>query len=151
MKCASEGKIPVGPARPVCPCSGGAGQAVKWSTMAALSSGPLPQRQKVALCLDPSCEVVYFGDRDLRLRIDEVKMIPGFKAAGDGTVCYCFLHRREQIARELRHTGRGGIAAGIRNQIVNNNCACEVRNPSGRCCLGEVEAIVKRVREESTS
>lgn len=132
-----------------CPHSGGAGRAVEWSTLAAHSTLALPQRQQVALCLDPDCDVVYFGDRDLELRLDEVHTVPGFKTGQDGLVCYCFLHRDSEIEREVRTTGRSAIAESIRNQIVNKSCACEVRNPSGRCCLGEVEAVIERARKES--
>jgi hypothetical protein len=29
--------------------------------------------------------------------------------------------------------------------VKAGNCACEVRNPQGSCCLGNVQATVKQV------
>jgi hypothetical protein len=38
-----------------------------------------------------------------------------------------------------------GIAEVILVLAFAGRCACEVRNPRGACCLGDVAAVVKRV------
>jgi hypothetical protein len=101
-------------------------------------------------CTDPDCRVVYFiegGDacfttEDLRVRV-------GLKEKDNpAPLCYCFgfdeHHAREEIAR----TGRCLIPGSITALIRQGMCACPERNPSGVCCLGDVNRAVKRLLAE---
>ncbi len=123
------------PAR--CPASGDAGHTVGWNTVAAIARGPVPPRQAFRLCREAGCEVVYYGDAGAVLRTADLGVEPGFKGGG-GLLCYCFLHHRDDLERELAADGRSEILESIERQVRAGNCACEVRNPSGKCCLGEV-------------
>jgi hypothetical protein len=126
-----------------CPRSASPGQPVEWRTVAALVSGPVPPRQTLWMCRDPECEVVYFGDRGASFVQDELRVVPGFKAGSDGLVCYCFLHRRSAIEQEVEATGASAILERVTARVRARECACEVRNPSGRCCLGELQQHVR--------
>lgn len=126
----------------VCPGCRSAGQSVGWTTMAALCSVPLPARQEVWLCRDPGCELVYFGASDLRLRRTDLHVDPGFKDGRDGLVCYCFDHRRGEVEGEARATGSSAILEKIKARVRAGDCACEVRNPTGRCCLRDIQRTV---------
>ena len=102
-------------------------------------------------CEDPGCDVVYFstdsevvfGTADLRDRV-------GLKAAGDpaAPVCYCFGFTTGDLTAEVRSGGSTTIPKRIRQLVKERQCACEVRNPSGRCCLGEIARVVRRVAAE---
>jgi Zinc binding domain len=92
----------------------------------------------------PDCEVVYFSNeshsyfstRDMNVRV-------GIKETQDPIpLCYCFGHTLESVRAELKSTGRSTVAERISQEIGAGNCACEVKNPSGRCCLGEVNRAV---------
>ena len=131
-----------------CPASGFEGKPVDWTTVAALTIGPVPPRQDFRLCRDPECEVVYYGSAGAVLRTGDLNVQPGFKTAGDGLVCYCFLHCEADIARELAERGTTGIFDSIEREVQTGNCACEVRNPSGKCCLGEVQDTIHRLEEK---
>jgi len=98
-------------------------------------------------CADPNCRVVYctegagacFTTDDLRVRV-------GLKENDDPIpLCYCFgfdeHHAREEIAR----TGRCSLAQRISALIKQGMCACPERNPSGTCCLGEVNKAIERL------
>ena len=63
----------------------------------------------------------------------------------EALVCYCFLHPRSEIESELRHDGISTLLDRIAAKVKAGECACEVRNPSGRCCLGEVRAEIARL------
>ena len=52
------------------------------------------------------------------------------------------MHSRGQIEHEWRATGETTVPQRIAAEIKVGNCACEVRNPAGRCCLGEVNQAV---------
>lgn len=138
-------------ARP-CPVSGYAGRQVEWSTVAALAAGEVPPRQKFWICGDPDCALVYFGDADSRLGASELRVRPGFKQdSDDGLVCYCFLHRRSDLEAELREHGETTIPERIIEEVRAGNCACSVRNPSGKCCLNDVRKAVEELRQRLAS
>lgn len=143
--CCSVPKAPSAVA--TCPVSGYRGKPVEWLTVAALASGPVPPRQKTWLCRDPGCDVVYFGEKGMLLRSNDLRVTPGFKSGGDERlVCYCFEHRRRDLKNELQKNGRTTIPDRIGAEVKAGNCACEVRNPSGKCCLGEVKKAEQEIR-----
>jgi len=131
-----------------CPGSGTEGTAVEWTTVAALIRGPVPPRQDLRLCRDRDCEVVYYGTAGARITVDELTVRPGFKAGGDGLLCYCFLHREADVARQLEASGETDVLESIQAEVRDGQCACEVRNPSGKCCLGEVQRTIRRLETE---
>lgn len=132
-----------------CPVDGAVGKSVDWLTVAALSHGAVPERQHFWLCPSQDCEVVYFGEHGARIPIAELHVQPGFKAAPDPLVCYCFLHRQSDIARELEQTGSTTVLEAIKQKVQAGNCACEVRNPTGKCCLGQVQATIRTLQRQA--
>jgi hypothetical protein len=143
------------PARPntaedsrLCPLSRSIAWPVGWITVAALARGRVPPRQQFRICFDPDCEVVYFGSAATVLRVGDLNVRPGFKTGSDGLLCYCFLHRREDVARQLQESGRTSVLDEIGREVGSRNCACQVRNPLGRCCLGEVREAIRTLERE---
>jgi hypothetical protein len=57
-------------------------------------------------------------------------------------VCYCFGENEAAMARELAETGRCDAPLRVREHVAAGRCACEVRNPRGACCLGDVMKAV---------
>ena len=100
-------------------------------------------------CADEQCPVVYYGDRGTRFTVDEVRELVGAKMTGDARpICYCFGFTEGDAREEIVRTGKSTIPATVSRLIKARMCACEVRNPSGACCLGEVTRTVKRLSEE---
>jgi hypothetical protein len=98
-------------------------------------------------CPDASCDVVYFSEdgttftrQDVRVRIWQKE------PAEQRTVCYCFDETESGIARELADTGVSRAVERVRAHIAAHRCACEVRNPRGVCCLGDVISAVERAQ-----
>jgi hypothetical protein len=44
----------------------------------------------------------------------------------------------DELRREIAETGRSGAAAEISEHLRAGRCACELKNPQGSCCLGNV-------------
>jgi hypothetical protein len=42
------------------------------------------------------------------------------------------------IDEEIERTGRSTASRHIRSEVKAGHCRCDLENPSGRCCLGEV-------------
>ncbi len=132
-------------ARPVaaCPANGARSKQVDLLTVKSLVRQlPLgmPTTQYY-FCSSSECEVVYFPlDSQAPLfRRNDLSVRVGAKEILDPIpICYCFGFTREAIWNEIRSTGRSTVAKRIRAEVEAGRCACEVKNPSGKCCLGEV-------------
>ena len=66
----------------------------------------------------------------------------------DVLVCYCFRHTVGSIRAELLATGTSAVVDAVTTGIQAGQCACDIRNPQGTCCLGNVVALVTRLRDE---
>jgi hypothetical protein len=128
-------------ARPVCPLSGATGRHVPWRTVAALTAVPPAVEQEFWLCPDPECDVVYFGAEGRLVMLSELRVRPGMKNGGE-LLCYCLQFRKQDLQAE-DPTAPARIPQQIEALVKAGECSCEVRNPSGRCCLGEVRKFVR--------
>jgi hypothetical protein len=100
-------------------------------------------------CGSPSCDVVYFGDAGDRFGSQDVRVPVWHKQPrGVRLLCYCFGETEAVIRHELSHSGRADVVARIREHIAAQRCACDIRNPRGACCLGDVMTAVKRIEAE---
>lgn len=127
-----------------CPQCGHTGRKVAEVTLRALLRPEALERRSAAehrFCPTASCEVVYFGQGEV-FRRDDV-LVPVFQKEPEGgrTVCYCFAVVEDEIRREMEASGRSASAARIKALVQAERCACEVRNPQGTCCLGNVTAV----------
>lgn len=140
----------------ICQRCGARGQTVGRETMESLlTPEALKRLETCTYFFDPSpdCEVVYFSNehdsyftkRDVRIRVGVKESDPPI------TICYCFGHTLESAQAEIQATGQSTVSARITREIQVGNCACEVKNPSGRCCLGEVNKAVRKLFSESES
>ena len=97
-------------------------------------------------CRTATCKVVYFHSVGDRLEKKDVRVRVGLKEIEDPVpVCYCFGFTEAMVREEIRETGRCTIPERITAEIKAGRCACEIRNPQGSCCLGNVNAAVKRL------
>lgn len=138
-----------------CPQSGTTGLAVDLLTVKALlreSALRVVREGPYRFCADPTCAVVYFDNEghvfsqaDLRVPVWQ-KQRPGVRM-----LCYCFGEDEALMARELAETGRCDASLRVRDHIAAGRCACEVRNPRGTCCLGDVMKAVTRIEAECAS
>jgi hypothetical protein len=97
-------------------------------------------------CPDPNCAVVYFSESGTRFTVDEVRELVSAKTTSDRRpICYCFGFTEGDAREEITRDGTSKIPSQISQLIKAGMCACEVRNPAGVCCLGEVNRTVKRL------
>ena len=60
-----------------------------------------------------------------------------------GPICYCFDHTVASIRAEIQSTGRSTATEMITKEVKAGRCACEVKNPAGTCCLGDVIRVMQ--------
>jgi hypothetical protein len=129
--------------------SGTPGKAVELLTVKALLTEAALRRLTNSLhrfCPDPTCDIVYLADSGETYSTADVRVPVWQKEpVGGRMLCYCFGESEAGIRDEIYATGASHAVERIRTQIDAGRCACEVRNPRGVCCLGDVGAAVKRI------
>ncbi|MEE8186204.1 MAG: hypothetical protein V3T99_00905, partial [Nitrososphaerales archaeon] len=61
--------------------------------------------------------------------------------------CYCYDWTRNRIKNELVETGKSTAAIEIAKKVKAGLCECDIKNPKGTCCLGDVIAVVKEEKQ----
>lgn len=131
--CSTSGKAAAFPKRHICPVNGKAYGLVSSTTIKHHVKAPwawTEKNQGYYFCSDPDCAVVYFGQDNSVIEKAAVRTAVGIKEKStDALVCYCYGVTKADAESNpqvrdfvIRETGR-------------QQCACETRNPSGRCCL----------------
>jgi CopZ-like zinc binding protein len=134
-----------------CPSCATVGQVISDQTIQAI----LKPEQALSLlavgrrfCATPSCEVVYYGDDGRAVTKSEIPIRVGLKESEDPIpLCYCFGFSLADVRREIVETGLCTVPARIKAEVRAGQCSCEIKNPSGTCCLGEVNRAVKQEQE----
>jgi hypothetical protein len=104
-------------------------------------------------CPEPECDVVYFDTRsDSVFRTTDLTVRVGVKAREDPVpLCYCFGYTLADIRQDLASRGTSDIPALITAEIKAGHCACEVKNPQGTCCLGNISQTIKNIPKPSSA
>ena len=135
----------------LCPVSRTIGPKVDLITVKALLRGTALRRldgKAYRFCPELDCDIVYFDrgadsvfeKRDLDVRV-------GQKESEDPIpICYCFDITEADLFKGISETGATDIPAMITAEVRAGHCACEVKNPQGSCCLGNVSKAVKRIQ-----
>ena len=94
-------------------------------------------------CASPRCDVLYFTAAGWSASKVDATVRVGLKETIDPVpLCYCFGFTRADVRAEVATTGACTIPARITAEVKAGRCACEVKNPSGTCCLGDVRKAV---------
>lgn len=133
-----------------CPTCRQTGTAVERITLKALLRPDGLRRgipEQPRYCATADCPIVYFDvDRDVTFTEADLTVRVYAKHAGDGEtlVCYCFDVNVGSVCeaartREIRET--------ITLEVQAGHCACEVKNPKGGCCLGDLLRIEQATQQ----
>jgi len=98
-------------------------------------------------CETPACSIVYFAAQSASVYTkDDLAVRVGRKETEDPIpLCYCFGHTKASVREEIQRTGHSTAPASIAAHIKVGRCGCDVNNPSGTCCLGEVNMVIKEL------
>jgi hypothetical protein len=133
----------------ICPECGKLGKPVQGQTVKALLYVSLREVQEAQylFCRTQTCPVVYFSiDGEQTFTTDQVReeVYQKEPEAKDVFICYCFRHTVGDF-RAGSHKERIAIVDDINTGINAGQCACDLRNPQGSCCLGNVRGLIKRL------
>ena len=147
--CELHPPIRCGPTK--CPGCGALGKPVQRITLGALlkpeGRAQIPGQEEFCFCRTPTCDVAYFRPEEVLFQKEDLA-VPVWqkeRANPDVPVCYCFGWTLKMVRAEVEMIGRSTVIDQIRAQVKAGNCYCEVTNPQGSCCLGNVSSVVKQV------
>jgi hypothetical protein len=142
-----------GPARSLnaCPECGEIGKRVRGQTVRAMLSVTLRRVQDVQyfFCRTQTCSVVYFSnDGKQTFTVEQVRerVYQKEPEARDVLICYCFRHTVVDL-HAASSEDRTAIVDDINTGINAGQCACDLRNPQGTCCLGNVRSMIKQLEK----
>ena len=138
-----------------CPTCGQIGKRVQGQTVKALLAVSLREVQAgdYLFCRTPACPVVYFtpdGAQTFTTEQVRERVYQKEPDIDDVFVCYCFRHAVGEV-RFMPHTNRATLLDDIDAGIQAGQCACDLRNPQGSCCLGNVRELMKRLQWTETA
>lgn len=133
-----------------CPSCGKEGKNMNLITLKSLLKASaletLEPDNSYLFCSTSVCTTVYFSvshsqtfaQSDLKLSVYQKD--PGM----DVPVCYCFDWTRERLIQAVRTVQQP--ANQIKAHVRAGRCGCEVNNPQGACCLGNVSTFVQELK-----
>jgi hypothetical protein len=120
----------------VCPINGLSYSRVKIKTILHQVKKPWQLNildQNYFFCDDPNCDVVYFGEDNSTLFRNDLRISVGQKSQDrEKTICYCFDVKFSDLGADRTQEKAKTFVV---EQTKNGSCDCELRNPSGKCCL----------------
>lgn len=92
-----------------------------------------------AFCANWNCTAGYFSISSVILKLQLRAFQPGQQAM----LCYCFDITESVYCSALQDGSSESIKGFVVQQTKEDLCGCELRNPSGRCCLASFRRIEK--------
>lgn len=87
--------------------------------------------QPYYFCTDSNCNVVYFAEDNSRVLRNELRESVGQKSKHPNRmICYCFDIKLSDIQQNPLQRKQFVV-----EQTKQSQCDCQIRNPSGKCCL----------------
>ena len=140
------------PLRADCPQSGTSSRKIQRRTVEHLVKpeliGNLSDSQYY-YCDAPDCLVVYFSQNGSgTFTKGDLQVAVFAKDSGrDVNVCYCFDWTRGRIEEEIKETGASTASRDVAEKVKAGLCECDIKNPKGTCCLGDLNRVVAALQE----
>ncbi|VAX00874.1 hypothetical protein MNBD_GAMMA22-939 [hydrothermal vent metagenome] len=89
-------------------------------------------------CSNSECDTIYFLENGTSYNISQVRDKLEIQ---QGWLCYCFDISKQQYQHALDTGTASEIKDFVIKQTQSHLCACDIRNPSGKCCLAEFKKM----------
>lgn len=130
-----------------CPECADKGRLMKIITLKSLlvpsALAKLEPSASYKMCINKACSVVYFSEKQEVFKTIDMKVEVYTKSDDeDCPVCYCFGWTKKRVIQEFEETGRTTALEEITAHTKAGRCGCEVNNPEGSCCLGNIKRLI---------
>ncbi|MGE7271976.1 putative iron-sulfur cluster-binding metallochaperone [Brevibacillus panacihumi] len=143
--CATSSNIE--PAIANCPSCGEKGKKVPLITLKSLLVASFLETiepdNPYYFCPNSSCNTVYFSQTSSQTFEENALKVHVFQKNSDKDVpiCYCFDWTRDRLIQSVSDNQQP--IEHIKDHVQAGRCGCEVNNPQGACCLGNVTAYLR--------
>ncbi len=132
--------------RPKCPHCKKSGKRVEHDTMLHhIKDISTLSKNRYYYCASFECDIVYFNKHDAPYTTAMLNKEIGFKegSSDQAAVCFCYHYMKSELYNP-------SIIEKINIRINNYGSRCDIRNPSGKCCLKDIKKVQKedKVLEE---
>jgi len=134
-----------------CPECSKTGKPVQQQTVTAMLAFSLRkvQAKQYLFCRTQTCPIVYFSvNHEQTFTVEQVRerVYQKEPEAQDVFICYCFHHTVGDL-RAASSEDRTAIMDDLNTGINAEQCACDLRNPQGSCCLGNMHSMIKQLKQ----
>ncbi|MEQ1531707.1 MAG: hypothetical protein ABL925_20535 [Methylococcales bacterium] len=91
-------------------------------------------------CPAKACSVGYFSNTGNTIPKQDLR---SYQAIQNDAICYCFDIDAKQYLTALKAQRAEPIKDFVMQRTQAGECACEIRNPSGQCCLANFKYLEK--------
>jgi len=91
-------------------------------------------------CPSKQCSVGYFSSNGNTV---PKQYLRSYSAIQEDKLCYCFDIDADQYSSALKANRAEPIKDFVIQRTKSGECACEIRNPSGQCCLANFKYLEK--------
>ncbi|WP_374017565.1 (2Fe-2S)-binding protein [Paenibacillus thiaminolyticus] len=132
-----------------CPSCGEKGKSIQLITLKSLLKASalvnIEPANSYVFCSNSNCSIVYFSVNYSQTFLESDLKVPVYQKnpSTNVPVCYCFDWTRDR----LQAAGTDQPADEIKAHVQAGRCGCEVNNPQGACCLGNVSAFVRGLKK----
>lgn len=148
--CTIHEQVPESSGSELCPSCNVKGKTVKIITLKSMlkpsSFETFNAKENHYFCSTKDCDVVYFNTNNKTYLVSDIK-VPVHQKDDSATtpICYCFDWTKEKIKKYVKIGVTPNPVEHIRENIKENRCGCEVNNPQGSCCLGNVTKFINQL------
>ncbi len=127
-----------------CPRCGNEGKSMEIITLKSLllpnALEKLNPVNNYRMCMNKSCNIVYFNEKKEVYLTEDIN-VPVYQKTEDEDcpVCYCFGWTRQKLKKGAYEGEGHNIISTITEHMKAGKCGCNVNNPQGSCCLGNVK------------
>lgn len=125
----------------ICPKCGVSCKSVENKTLFHQIKFPENQaefQEKYYFCPTKECHVGYFSSTDDIIPKQSLRTYHEIEA---DKLCYCFDVNTEQYLSALKANNADVIKNFVIQKTKSGDCACDVKNPSGQCCLAKFKTL----------
>lgn len=96
-------------------------------------------QDKYYFCPAKECPVGYFSSAE---QIIPKQSLRTYQEIEGDKLCYCFDISANQYSSDLKANNAETIKNFVIQKTKSGDCACEIKNPSGQCCLAKFKLII---------
>lgn len=88
------------------------------------------------------------GEQDTEGGKKRVQYMSLEPAEFEGLICYCFKKSKRELVEAVNSGEEDAFLSDIKAKMKDPGCFCEKANPSGRCCLADIKALIEAVHSK---